>query len=294
MEFVRTVLEQEFQISQIVSLHYFEFAKDFLYKGEKHNFWEFLYVDKGEAEVMADDSGYQLKQGDIIFHKPNEFHSVWANKVIAPNLIVLSFECMSPAMSNFEEKIFNLGDSERDLLAVILKEGMNTFMPPFDQYWINTLNKRQDTPFGSQQMIKLSLEMLLISLVRKAESGLKETRLSSLAKERSEHDILKRIKEFMNANLSENITLEQVCKYSNMGKTQLKTLFKSKTGKSVIEYFKFLKIERAKILIREEKHNNTEISNMLGYSSIHSFSRHFKTLVGMAPSEYARTVKSRM
>ncbi len=294
MEFVRTVLEQEFQISQIVSLHYFEFAKDFLYKGEKHNFWEFLYVDKGEAEVMADASGYQLKQGDIIFHKPNEFHSVWANKVIAPNLIVLSFECMSPAMSNFEEKIFNLGDSERDLLAVILKEGMNTFMPPFDQYWINTLNKRQDAPFGSQQMIKLSLEMLLISLVRKAESGIKETRLSSLAKERSEHDILKRIKEFMNANLSENITLEQVCKYSNMGKTQLKTLFKSKTGKSVIEYFKFLKIERAKILIREEKHNNTEISNMLGYSSIHSFSRHFKTLVGMAPSEYARTVKSRM
>lgn len=143
-------------------------------------------------------------------------------------------------------------------------------------------------------MIKLCLEMLLISLVRKSDSGIKENRLSSLAKERSENDIIYRITKFMNDNIASNITLEQVCKYSKMGKTQLKTLFKSKTGKSVIEYFKLLKIEQAKILIREENSNNTEISDMLGYSSIHSFSRHFKTVTGMAPSEYARTVKSRV
>lgn len=294
MEFVRTVLEQEFQISEIVSLHYFEFAKDFLYEGEKHDFWEFLYIDKGEAEVMADTAGYKLKQGDIIFHKPNEFHNVWANKIIAPNLIVISFECKSPSMSNFESKIFNLGDTERNLLAIIVKEGINTFFPPFDQYRINTLNKKPDSPFGSQQMIKVCLEMLLISLVRKATSGISENRLSSLAKERSEDDLIKRITNFMNDNISSNITLEQVCNYSNLGQTQLKTLFKSKTGKSVIEYFKLLKIEQAKILIREEKNNNTEISDLLGYSSIHSFSRHFKTVTGMAPSEYAKTVKSRV
>lgn len=294
MDFVKTVLEQEFQISEIISLHYFEFAKDFLYEGEKHDFWEFLYVDKGEAEVMADTVGYKLKQGDIIFHKPNEFHNVWANKVIAPNLIVISFECKSPSMSNFDSKIFNLGDSERNLLATILKEGMNTFLPPFDQYRINTLNKKPDSPFGSQQMIKVCLEMLLINLVRKATSGISENRLSSLAKERSEDDLIKRITNFMNDNISINLTLEQVCNYSNLGQTQLKTLFKSKTGKSVIEYFKLLKIEQAKILIREEKNNNTEISDLLGYSSIHSFSRHFKTVTGMAPSEYAKTVKSRV
>lgn len=294
MDFVKTVLEQEFQISEIISLHYFEFAKDFLYEGEKHDFWELLYVDKGEAEVMADTVGYKLKQGDIIFHKPNEFHNVWANKVIAPNLIVISFECKSPSMSHFESKIFNLGDSERNLLATILKEGMNTFLPPFDQYRINTLNKKPDSHFGSQQMIKVCLEMLLINLVRKATSGISENRLSSLAKERSEDDLIKRITNFMNDNISTNLTLEQVCNYSNLGQTQLKTLFKSKTGKSVIEYFKLLKIEQAKILIREEKNNNTEISDLLGYSSIHSFSRHFKTVTGMAPSEYAKTVKSRV
>ena len=294
MEFVKVVLNEEFQIHRIVSLHYFEFAKDFVAEGEKHDFWEFLYVDKGEAEIMADTTGYKLKQGDIIFYMPNEFHSVWANKIVAPNLIVISFECNSSAMRFFENKIFNLGDIERNFLAVIIKEGFDTFLPPLDQPKINNLIKNPSPPFGSEQLIKVNLEMLLISLVRKGTSVISNNRLSSLVKERSEDDLIKRISQFMCDNMTGNITLEQICNFSNLGKTQLKALFKTKTGKGVIEYYKLLKVEQAKILIREEKFNCTEISEKLGYNSIHSFSRHFKKATDMAPSEYAKTVKSRV
>ena len=101
-------LENTIEIEKIVSIYYFEYAKDFVFKGEKHDFWEFLYVDKGQAEVMADTEGYKLEEGDIIFHKPNEFHSVWANGRIAPNLIVMSFVCNSPAMKFFETRFFEL------------------------------------------------------------------------------------------------------------------------------------------------------------------------------------------
>lgn len=143
MEFVTAVLKEEFRICRIISLHYFEFARDFIFEGEKHDFWEFLYVDKGEAEIMADTAGYKLKQGDIIFHKPNEFHSVWANKKIAPNLIVISFECNTNAMSFFENKIFNLSDNERNHLAAVVKEGFDAFLPPLDTPKINILKKKE-------------------------------------------------------------------------------------------------------------------------------------------------------
>ncbi|MEG2842596.1 MAG: AraC family transcriptional regulator, partial [Ruthenibacterium sp.] len=43
--------------------------------------------------------------------------------------------------------------------------------------------------------------------------------------------------------------------------------------------------------IREGSHNFTEIASMLGYNSIHYFSRHFKKVTGMTPSEYASSVK---
>src|SRR5690606_17134136 len=59
--FPRTKLRETFAVTQLVSFHYFEFPKDFAFEGEKHDFWEFVYVDKGELEVFADTEGYCLK-----------------------------------------------------------------------------------------------------------------------------------------------------------------------------------------------------------------------------------------
>jgi AraC-like DNA-binding protein len=60
-----------------------------------------------------------------------------------------------------------------------------------------------------------------------------------------------------------------------------------------MEYFKRLKVEQAKMLVREEQHNFTEISRLLGYGSIHHFSKAFKKYGGMTPSEYAKSIQAR-
>lgn len=53
-----------------------------------------------------------------------------------------------------------------------------------------------------------------------------------------------------------------------------------------------MKIDAAKQLIRTNHLNFTQISEKLGYTSIHYFSRQFKKLTGMTPSEYASSVKA--
>ena len=58
-----TVLRRDLAVPAVVTVHYFEYAKNYVFEGERHDFWEFLYVDKGEVEVMAGDTGYCLKQG---------------------------------------------------------------------------------------------------------------------------------------------------------------------------------------------------------------------------------------
>ncbi|MDG0808017.1 hypothetical protein [Cohnella rhizosphaerae] len=45
----RTRLQIELSVRRLISFHYFEFAPDFKFEGEKHDFWEFVYVDKGGA-----------------------------------------------------------------------------------------------------------------------------------------------------------------------------------------------------------------------------------------------------
>jgi YesN/AraC family two-component response regulator len=57
-------------------------------------------------------------------------------------------------------------------------------------------------------------------------------------------------------------------------------------------YFIQLRIKAAKAYIREGNYNLTQIAELLGYDSIHYFSRQFRTITGMAPSEYARSVRA--
>lgn len=294
MEFVHLKLKEAFRIDALISLHYFEYARDYMFEGESHDFWEFLYVDKGEVEVTADKCGYVLKQGDLIFHKPDEFHSVWANKKVAPNIIVVSFVCKSKAMSFFQNKLFAAGDAERNAIGSILQEGLRAFKPPFDKPREHTLVRLQDSVFGSEQMLLIHLQTLLIGLVRKDLHLENVDRLSSAAKERTEEDIVKRLEAYLSENISSNLDLIDICAYMKMSRTHLASLLKRKKGTGVMEYYKNMKIERAKTLIREERYNVTEVAEILGYSSIHSFSRHFRTVTDMSPSEYAKSVKSRL
>lgn len=292
MDYVRTQLKEEFTINKIVTVHYFEYAKNFVFEGEKHDFWEFLYVDKGEVEVMADTIGYKLKQGEIIFHKPNEFHNVWANGKVAPNLIVVSFECLSSSMIFFENKIFSINDTEKNLIAQIVNEALEAFDSSLNDPNLTRLQKKSKSTFGCEQMLNISLIHLLISLFRRNNIIAVESRISKLTKKRSDEVVLNKILNYLNENLSRNLSFNEICKYSALGKTNLQTLFKDNFDMGVMEHFKTLKIEEAKKFIRETDLNFSKISEQLGYSSVHYFSRHFKKTTGMNPSQYAYSVKS--
>ena len=285
-------LDKVIEIEQIVSLFYFEYAKDFVFQGESHDFWEFLYVDKGQAEVMADTEGYQLEQGEIIFHKPNEFHSVWANGKIAPNLIVASFVCNSPAMKFFENKILKAGEQEKKILANLIKERTLCFNKRLNEF-ITEKDKRPDEIFGAQQLIKIYLEMLLITFIRNNTSVQNQERVSFLTRRRVEDDLVNRIICFMRENIDKNLSIDDFCEEFGLSRTRIKNLFREKLNTGIIQYFRHLKIEKAKELIREENYNFSEIADMLGFSSVHHFSSVFKKITDMTPSEYVISVKSK-
>ena len=41
------LLTEELHITQIITIHYFEYTNTYHFHGESHDFWEFLCVDKG-------------------------------------------------------------------------------------------------------------------------------------------------------------------------------------------------------------------------------------------------------
>ena len=288
-----TALRRDIAVPAVVTVHYFEYARDYEFEGEKHDFWELLYVDKGEVEVMADDTGYCLKQGEMIFHKPGEFHNVFANGLVAPNLVVVAFVCASPAMAYFEGKVVKAEEVERELLARIVHEARDAFSNPLDDPGSLKMERASSSAFGSEQMIGLLLEQMLIRMVRRGAQRDVAVRTSSSVKRRSDHDLVQRIIAYMQDNACGTLTFSQVCRFSAQSATNLKTIFKSVTGMGVMEYYRGLKIDAAKTLLREGGGNITQIADKLGYTSVNYFSRYFKQATGMTPSEYTQSIQAK-
>lgn len=283
-------LNPALHIEALVSVHYFEYSSNYYFEGEQHDFWEFLYVDKGELDVLADQQTHRLHKGQMIFHQPGEFHALRTTGV-APNLVVISFVCKDPAMDFFKQRQFDVGDTVRTHLAAVLNEAEAAFASPLNDPLTNCLIRRKNAPFGADGMIGSHLEQMLISLIRQDQALHQESKPTSLIRTRNQQDFVDHVTAYLHANLSQRLTLADVCRENLVGRSYLQKIFREKTGGGVMEYFGELKIRAAQEYIRDGRYNFTEIASMLGYNSIHYFSRHFKKVTGMTPSEYASSVK---
>ena len=289
MQFTKIKLENCITVDSVYTIHYFEYTNNFYYAGESHDFWEFVYVEKGSVDICMDDKQITLKKGDIAFHQPNEFHKVSTYGHTAPNLVVISFDSHSPLMDFFRCQIFKTDQKERDLLADTLIEARKLFSSPLGDPYLTEMTKKEDAPIGTEQLIKLHLEQFLIHLVQRyTMAEAKELEFSP----QNTTDIFKRVTAYMEDNISKHLTIEQICWDNMIGRTKLQKIFHTEAGIGIIDYFSKLKISAAKHMIRDGKLNFSQISEQLGYSSIHYFSRQFKKITGMSPSDYASSVKS--
>lgn len=113
---------------------------------------------------------------------------------------------------------------------------------------------------------------------------------SSLIKGVSKAPLIEALDVYLAENVYGHLQLQDICEKFNIGKSSLCKLYKDATGKSIIDHYIDLKIICAKHLIREEELNYTQISEKLGFASIHHFTRTFKRRTDMSPSVYEKSI----
>ncbi len=285
MNYKGTVINNELTIDKVYTIHYFEYAIDFDFPGEIHDFWEAVYVDAGEVTVTAGTEKHVMRQGDFFLHRPLEFHAI-ACSGGAANAIVFSFSCDCEKLFSAAGKIIKCTNKEKVILSEILDEGKNTFSDPLNDVYSKKLHNKKSAPFGSAQSIKNLMEILFIGIIRGQSNQHKALPYSN------EDLQIREICDFIDSHLTEPLKFEDLCKEFSMGKTALKKLFREHLGCGAMEYYNTKRISEAKKMLREKKYSVTEISDTLQFSTIHYFCRKFKQAANMSPLEYQRSVSS--
>ena len=104
------------------------------------------------------------------------------------------------------------------------------------------------------------------------------------------NNIINKVCEYVLKNIDSNLTLKSIAEQFYISKNYLSFLFKQETGENFLDYLTKVKMERAKVLLKEDNCKAYEASSLLGYSEATYFSKLFKKHTGFTPSEYKRNL----
>lgn len=99
---------------------------------------------------------------------------------------------------------------------------------------------------------------------------------------------INKIKSYVGTHFAEPITRQSIAEHIGITPNYISTIFKKSTGISLVSYITQVRIDKAKELLSSGKYKHTEIASMVGFNDGFYFSKSFKKITGMTPSDYQK------
>ena len=104
--------------------------------------------------------------------------------------------------------------------------------------------------------------------------------------------LVRRCRMFIREHVYEDLTVNQIAEAMHFSRSHLAHIFKSETGKALMEVIQEEKITEATRLIESSLFSLTEIALKLGFCSQSHFTRTFRKIAGATPSDWRRAHSS--
>lgn len=264
------------RINEILGYYYNIRNSGYNFKGETHNYFELTYVDRGCMKTIVDDMEYELRENELIIYGPGQFHRQEIPVGESCSYVTIIFD--------MESIIFDDNDSGYD---VILNKifGYDKKIQTLIKDFVNESSSQ--IPYMNSLMLCL-LQETIIRLLQSEFIGHKENHPVTEVRQHYQDELLNKILSYINETITEPITVAEICQKFSLSRSSLQILFKENLQQTPKKYISELKLEKSCQLIRESKYTISEIALMLGFNSIHYFSRAFTQKYNMSPSEYAK------
>lgn len=248
----------------------------FYYSGEMHDFWEAVFVVNGQATATADEKVIALRAGQLLFHKPMEFHRIWSENDTAPHLQILTFHTVGEGMRYFEGCCMELTPREQQQFARTCKKvaGAVALYDPAQP---------KEGYAGAAFDAALAVEMLLLALRDHVPAD--------------EHDLtpgarrFREILQVLHAHCEEDLSVEQLAELCGCSVSNMKRIFSRYSDRGVAKYFLTIKIQRAMQLL-DAGVPAAEVARRLGFAETGYFHTVFRRETGMTPGTYRHARKN--
>lgn len=248
----------------------------FYYSGEMHDFWEAVFVVNGQATATADEKVIALHAGQLLFHKPMEFHRIWSENDTAPHLQILTFHTVGEGMRYFEGRCMELTPREQQQFARTCKKvaGAVALYDPAQP---------KEGYAGAAFDAALAVEMLLLALRDHVPAD--------------EHDLtpgarrFREILQVLHAHCEEDLSVEQLAELCGCSVSNMKRIFSRYSDRGVAKYFLTIKIQRAMQLL-DAGVPAAEVAQRLGFAETGYFHTVFRRETGMTPGTYRHARKN--
>jgi transcriptional regulator GlxA family with amidase domain len=135
---------------------------------------------------------------------------------------------------------------------------------------------------AGREMAILAAKVYALEIDRKTQSPF----IMFNGQKKHEDEPIKQAQEFIENNVTERISVEELAIKYAIGKRHFIRRFKKATNNTPIEYIQRVKIEAAKKQLESSRKNVNEVMYEVGYSDVKAFRTVFKKITGLSPIEY--------
>lgn len=247
-----------------------------------HNELEIITVKSGEVNLLVEGDSYILKEGDVAFINPNEYHALkttekWAQYsafVFSKELI--TFPDFHFFQVEFTSKIFG----GKVKLPTVLSEN-----DPIYKKVIHPIVKIRDTLSQTNPDI-LHLLIEVFTAFIKSDALIKIQMPNKKIP-----DYVKLCIDFIAKNCSANITLTALSDLAHISPNHLCYAFKSTTGLTPIEHLQVIRIKKASFLLLETNYSVEEIAFKCGFQNVGYFIKVFKKQTNQTPHAFRKSMQ---
>lgn len=242
--------------------------------------YEILFLEKGKGRIFVGDREYTMTKGDIIC----------VYSMVGNSFIIDEGPCRFAFVTFKIEPVKNT--LRRNSLNML-------FSKECGPLHLNDFQNVQETFHRMQKEILLKsgnymfkLKLILGELVSglseqyKENNGLENLKFNA---NRKAHEFINRVIIYLQENYNREINLEELGKLVNLHPRYLCTLFRQVIGKTISEFLREIRIEKAKRLLAYTSLSITEIALDTGFSNSQYFSRIFSQYEGMDPRSYRKS-----